>query len=89
MTGRARANLAFSPWGWRKSHSKEVLKFKNTPSHLGHERGSPRKAVLQLNGVSDRRSLTFRYHREGETKEESPFEDYQRLIGEHTEENQQ
>lgn len=27
--------------------------------------------------------------REGETKEESPFEDFQRLIGEHTEENQQ
>jgi len=41
------------------------------------------------NGVSDRRSLTLRYRREGETKEESPFEDFQRLIGEHTEENQQ
>ena len=46
-------------------------------------------SVRTKNNVSDRRSLTLRYHREGETKEESPFEDFQRLIGEHTEENQQ
>ena len=46
-------------------------------------------SVRTKNDVSDRRSLTLRYHREGETKEESPFEDFQRLIGEHTEENQQ